>query len=175
MVNDRQKKIEQELEGICSSVEKVFKSYNNERKPASGMINISLINYLTESLKNIGSIRQLESTMQGLYNSLREISFFRMFRLQEACHIFSWCKVVNVKSGYRHKYFKESNLIVLLRGRMIVNKPSDPQFEESGRVRVETVKIPSSKGGLYENISFSLIDGDYISSNVFRFFSCRPV
>ena len=54
---------------------------------------------------------------------------------------------------------------------MIVNKPTDPVFEESGRMRVDSVKIPTTKGGLYENISFSLIDGDYVSTSIFRFLS----
>jgi hypothetical protein len=168
----RQKQISDKLEAINQHVEEVFMIHNNNKKVSvNGVITITLIDYLSEALKQADKIRRLESTMLGLYNNLQDITFFRMFRMSEACHIFSWCRMAHYAKGTKinHKY--KSNLLVLLRGRLSVNDHGPIMYDEEDKIILESYKITSVKDGVYENVCFTLTDGEYLTPNVFRFFN----
>ena len=170
-LNRKSKRIWDELEGINKSVEENFMICNNNNRKIGkkGVITVDVIDYLNESLKHIDKIRELDATMLGLYTNLQEIGFFKMFRMKEACQIFSWCKMTEWEKGKRLKYMKRSNVIVILRGRITVNDPGEIEYDSEGRVIVESYKISIVKNGLYDNIHFTMIDGDYITPNVFKF------
>ncbi len=171
----KQQEISENLDRIGRMVSEVFMSHNqNKLVGERGVITLKLIRYLSESLRNIDKIRELDSTMQGLYNSLSQVSFFSMFRMSEACQIFSWCQLINLPKGYKSRFFKTSNVIVVLSGRVNLNQPGKLQRDANGRVVVESFKMPRVAHGNYEHISFSLTDGHYVTGSVFKFMSSRP-
>ena len=170
----KQQEISDTLDRIGRMVSEVFMSHNqNKLVGERGIITLKLIRYLSESLRNIEKIRELDSTMQGLYNSLSQVSFFGMFRMSEACQIFSWCQLINVPKGYKSRYFKASNVIVVLTGRLNFNPPGELKRDDHGRIIVESFKMPKVAHGNYENISFSLTDGQYVTGSIFKFMSSR--
>ena len=172
----RQKQIADKLEAINHHVEEVFMVHNNNKKVSvNGVITITLIDYLAEALKHADKLRELESTMIGLYNNLQDIGFFRMFRMSEACHIFSWCRMAQYAKGTKLKITNKSNLLVLLRGRFSVNDPGPVLYDDEGKIILDSYKIPSVKDGVYEHVCFTLTDGDYLTPNVFKFMNRKLV
>lgn len=172
----RQKQISDKLDAINHQVEEVFMIHNNNKKVSvNGVITITLIDYLADALKQAEKLRELESTMIGLYNNLQDISFFRMFRMSEACHIFSCCRMAQYPKGTKLKVTNKSNLMIILRGRVSVNDPGPVLYDDEGKIILESYKISSVKDGVYENICFTLTDGDYLTSNVFKFMNRKVV
>ena len=169
-----QKEIDETLEKINKMVAEVFISQNTSTdKGSQGGITITLIRYLSQALRNMDKIRELDSTMQGLYNNLSQISFFRMFRMEDACQIFSWSQFSTWKKGFKNQYHRGSNVMVILSGRMSLNSPGPLLKDARGRVVVESFKMPSVANGVYENVHFTLTDGDYVTPSVFKFMNGR--
>lgn len=169
-IQNKQSMIQKELEEYGKVVTDVFMTENAKKKQAEkGLITNMVIDNIIEAMRGLDKTFQLESRMQGLYHTLEQISFFRMFKIREALETFARCKLFKYKKGTQFMFTKQSHVIIILRGNMMVNEPEPIETDDDGNIVPESLKVTRIKGGHYENMYFNLKDGDFINNNVLKY------
>lgn len=169
-IQRKQKLIYRELEEYEKVVTDVFMTENAKKKQTEiGLITVTVVDEIIEGMRNLDKTFQLESRMQGFYHVLEQVTFFRMFKIREALEAFSRCKLFTYKKGTQFMFTKQSQVVIILRGNMIINEPDPIETDKDGNILPETLKVTKVKGGYYENMYFIVKDGDYINNNVFKF------
>lgn len=162
-----------DLQEYQKVVTDVFMTENAKKKTKTNLMTIELVERIVNSMKNIPSILQVDSRMQGLYNDLENILLFRNFNCRDAIAIFEKCSLVKYQKDSVFMFNKNSNLIILLRGRFEVNEPAPIERDHEGNIVPESLRVVKIKGGNYENMYFSLVDGDYLAATIFKFINKR--
>jgi hypothetical protein len=72
--------------------------------------------------------------------------------------------------GNATKYRNKHKIMILLRGSIRVGEKKEAKPATDSRPMVEQDCFPKLEDGVYSNVYFELMDGEYLSPHVFKFF-----
>jgi hypothetical protein len=173
---DLEKKVAERVQAIEENIEKFFflkekneieqKMKNQNMRWISSLENLKMIQY---AIENLNEVRSKDRKLYQLYSKLLDLPFFRNYSLKEAIVTFSAGRLKEMDKGELERYGDEPKVLILLRGGMIVGEKKTIKPEDLKKPIKDLDIFPSTKDG-YSNIYFDLVDGDYVSPTVFKFF-----
>lgn len=186
------------LEDIEDHIERRF--YLKERNQIEEAIenhdynwvaNLRTIQLLIDNLRNINAVRNSESQVWKLFGALKDLQFFRGWEMNHVIVAFSGAVIRKVNKGgsldrtYKMKnaqfenigrpgeYRNKHKIMILLRGSVRVGEKKEIKQATDGRPVLEQDCFPKFENGVYKNVYFELMDGEYLSPQVFQFFRVK--
>lgn len=170
-IDKRMKEIDDQVENSFFLLEKAEIEEKIKNQSMSWVGSEDNLKYLRACMENLDYVRSIKRKKFRLYSKLIDLPFFRTFGKEEAMITFSKGRFRECVKGHKEVYTVGMNKItILLRGAILVGKKYQITEKDIGKPMKDQDIFPILRGGEYENIYFELIDGDYLSPTISKFY-----